>query len=225
MSTQPMSTPPAMRIVLVDDHGLFRAGIRALLRDIAGVEVVGEADDGHAGIEAVRALRPDIAIMDISMKRMTGLEATRRLRDEAPDTRVIMLSMFSEADYVLEAMRAGARGYLIKDAATQELAVALAAVMRGETYISPAISRHLVDGAIQRRSPAANEPSPLTARQLQILKLIAEGNATKEIAHDLGLSVKTVEAHRAQIMDRLGIRDVAGLVRYAIRIGLVSAGT
>ncbi len=220
-----MNAPANIRVVLVDDHGLFRAGIKALLRDIPGTEVVGEADDGQAALDVVRALRPDIVIMDISMKRMSGLEAVRHLRREIADVRVLMLSMFSEADYVLEAMRAGAVGYLVKDAATQELAVALAAVMRGETYVSPAISRHLVDGAIQRRSSASPETNPLTARQLQILKLIAEGNATKEIAHDLGLSVKTVEAHRAQIMERLAIRDVAGLVRYAIRIGLVSAGS
>lgn len=219
-----MSESRATRIVLVDDHGLFRAGIKALLRDIPGAEVVGEADDGQAGIETAQTLQPDIVIMDISMKRMTGLEAVRRLRLALPATRVIMLSMFSEADYVLEAMRAGATGYLVKDAATQELGVALTAVMRGETYVSPAISRHLVDEAIQRRSTASSEAAPLTARQLQILKLIAEGNATKEIAHDLGLSVKTVEAHRAQIMERLSIRDVPGLVRYAIRIGLISAG-
>lgn len=219
-----MSATSAVRVVLVDDHSLFRAGIRALLRDIPAAEVVGEADDGQTGVEVACALRPDIVIMDISMKRTSGLEATRQLQQRLPATRVIMLSMFSEADYVLEAMRAGAAGYLVKDAATHELAVALAAVMRGETYVSPAISRHLVDGAIQRRSPGSTEAAPLTARQLQILKLIAAGDATKEIAHDLGLSVKTVEAHRAQIMDRLGIRDVPGLVRYAIRIGLISAG-
>lgn len=218
-----MSAIPGVRVVLVDDHSLFRAGIKALLRDVSAAEVVGEADDGQTGVELACALRPDIVIMDISMKRTNGLEAARQLQQRLPATRVIMLSMFSEADYVLEAMRAGAAGYLVKDAATHELAVALAAVMRGETYVSPAISRHLVDGAIQRRSPDSPEAAPLTARQLQILKLIAAGDATKEIAHHLGLSVKTVEAHRAQIMDRLGIRDVPGLVRYAIRIGLISA--
>ena len=210
----------AQRILLVDDHALVRAGMRSLLHEIPGVEVVAEAADGAEALRLAVELRPDVVLLDIAMKGMNGLDAAARLREQLPAAKVIVLSMHTSEEYVLLALRAGAAGYLIKDSATSELELALKAVARGETYLSPAISRQVVDGYVQRVGTAA-APEPLTPRQREVLKRIAEGRSTKEIAYELKLSVKTVESHRAQIMERLGIRDVAGLVRYAMRAGLV----
>lgn len=213
-----------LRILLVDDHSLVRAGMRSLLRDIADVEVVAEASDGAEALAAAERERPDVVLMDIAMKGMNGLEAAARLRERQPAAKVIILSMHTSEEYVLLALRAGAAAYLIKDSATSELELALKSVMRGETYLSPAISRQVVDGYVQRVGVGAG-PDPLTPRQREVLKRIAEGRSTKEIAFDLNLSVKTVETHRAQIMERLSIRDVAGLVRYAMRAGIVPPET
>ncbi len=214
----------ALRILLVDDHALVRAGMRSLLRDIAGVEVVAEANDGAEALVTAERERPDVVLMDIAMKGMNGLEAAARLRERQPRAKIIILSMHTSEEYVLLALRAGAAAYLIKDSATSELELALKSVMRGETYLSPAISRQVVDGYVQRVGVGAG-PDPLTPRQREVLKRIAEGRSTKEIAFELNLSVKTVETHRAQIMERLGIRDVAGLVRYAMRVGIVPPET
>jgi len=208
------------RVLLADDHALVRAGLRSLLNGMPGVEVVAEASDGAEALALAVREGPDVVLMDIAMKGMGGLEATTRLRAELPQVKVIILSMHSSEEYVLQALRAGAAAYLIKDAATAELELALKSVARGETYLSPAISRQVVDGYVQRVGAAA-EGDPLTPRQREVLKRIAEGRSTKQIAFDLNLSVKTVETHRAQIMERLQIRDVAGLVRYAMRTGLV----
>jgi DNA-binding NarL/FixJ family response regulator len=214
----------AQRILLVDDHALVRAGMRSLLHEIPGVEVVAEASDGAEALRLAAELRPDVVLLDIAMKGMNGLDAAARLREQLPAAKVIVLSMHTSEEYVLLALRAGAAGYLIKDSATSELELALKAVARGETYLSPAISRQVVDGYVQRVGAAA-APDPLTPRQREVLKRVAEGRSTKEIAYELKLSVKTVETHRAQIMERLGIRDVAGLVRYAMRAGLVPPET
>ncbi|NMG31619.1 response regulator [Aromatoleum evansii] len=211
-----------LRILLADDHTLVRAGLRALLTTFPSVTVVGEATNGREALERARALQPDVVLMDISMKDLNGLEATALLRKEVPKARVIVLSMHVSEDYVMQALRAGAAGYLIKDAAPLELELALQAVMRGETYLSPAISKQIVDGYVQRLDAEESPQVQLTPRQREILQLIAEGKSTKEIAFRLEVSVKTVETHRAQLMERLGIRDVPGLTRYAIRIGLVS---
>ena len=188
------------------------------------VEVVAEAGDGAEALAAAERERPDVVLMDIALKGMNGLEAAARLRERLPEVKVIILSMHTSEEYVLLALRAGAAAYLIKDSATSELELALKCVMRGETYLSPAISRQMVDGYVQRVGASAG-PEPLTPRQREVLKRIAEGRSTKEIAFELNLSVKTVETHRAQIMERLGIRDVAGLVRYAMRAGLVPPET
>lgn len=212
------------RILLVDDHALVRAGMRSLLQEIPGVQVVAEASDGAEALRLAAELRPDVVLLDIAMKGMNGLDAAARLREQLPAAKVIVLSMHTSEEYVLLALRAGAAGYLIKDSATSELELALKAVARGETYLSPAISRQVVDGYVQRVGAAA-APDPLTPRQREVLKRVAEGRSTKEIAYELKLSVKTVETHRAQIMERLGIRDVAGLVRYAMRAGLVPPET
>jgi DNA-binding NarL/FixJ family response regulator len=213
-----------LRVLLVDDHALVRAGMRSLLQDLPDVEVVAEAGDGAGALAAAERERPDVVLMDIAMKGMNGLEAAARLRERLPGVKVIILSMHTSEEYVLLALRAGAAAYLIKDSATSELELALKCVMRGETYLSPAISRQVVDGYVQRVGASAG-PEPLTPRQREVLKRIAEGRSTKEIAFELNLSVKTVETHRAQIMERLGIRDVAGLVRYAMRAGLVPPET
>ena len=210
------------RIVLADDHTLVRSGLRALLEALRGVAVVAEASDGEAALRAVREHRPEVLVTDITMAGMNGLELAERVRTELPETRVIVLSMYSSEEYVLRALKAGASAYLLKDSATAELEIALAAVLRGETYLSPGASKRLVRHVTGGEGGRAGPLDALTARQREILKLIAEGVHTKEIAHRLRLSPKTVEAHRAQVMERLGIKDIPGLVRLAIRAGLIS---
>ena len=211
-----------LRLLLADDHALFRAGLRLLLRDIADTEVVAEAGDADDAIALAEHHRPDVVLMDISMKGRNGIEATAQIRRLLPETRVIILSMLESEDFIAHALRAGASGYLLKDSAEPELELALAAVARGETYLSPRVSKHLVD-AYLRGTPLEVSPlGLLSARQREILQMIAQGRTTKEIAYDLRVSVKTVETHRAQLMERLDIRDVPGLVRFAIRNGIIS---
>ena len=209
-----------IKVLLADDHALVRAGIRSLLGAMADVQVVAEASSGEEALELAAREQPDIVLMDIAMKGITGLDAAARMREALPGVRVLILSMHSGEEYVLQALRAGAAGYLLKDAATGELELALRSVMRGESWLSPAVSRQVVEGYVQRANADAT-PDVLTARQREVLRLVAGGKSTKEIAFFLNLSVKTVETHRAQIMERLGIRDVPGLVRYALRTGLV----
>lgn len=212
------------KILLVDNHTLVRAGIRALLEQIPDVVVVGEAGDGREALRLVGIHHPNLVLMDITMPVMNGLEATGRIIKEFPKTHVVMLSVHTDEEYVLQALRAGAVGYLLKDAGRAELEIAVAAIARNETYLSPAVSRHVV-GDYVRRTGGGPEGrlETLTPRQREILQLIAEGKSTKEIASILDVSVKTVETHRAQLMERLDIHDVAGLVRYAIRNGIVTA--
>lgn len=212
-----------MRVLLADDHTLFRHGVRSLLERIPGVEVVAETGDGREALDLVDRVRPDVALVDIAMPGLNGLEVAARAAKASPATCVVILSMHAGEAYVAQALRAGVSGYLLKDAAAAELEMALRAVRRGETYLSPAISKHVVDGFLGRAALEGDQLSGLTARQREILQLIAEGKSTKEIASILGVSVKTVETHRAQLMDRVGIHDVAGLVRLAIRSGLVSS--
>jgi DNA-binding NarL/FixJ family response regulator len=218
-----------MRVLLADDHTLVRAGIRALLSALPEVESVVEAGDGQQALALLLETRPDLALVDIGMPGLNGLELAARVSREVPGTRLVILSMHGTPAHVNQALRAGVSGYLLKDAAADELPVLLRAVMRGETYLSPAISKQVVSGYLERGAAgagaadgAAETVDLLTSRQREILQLVAEGKSTKEIAQLLGLSIKTVDTHRAQIMDRLGIRDIAGLVRYAIRTGLVS---
>lgn len=210
-----------IRVVLADDHALVRAGIRSLLGAMIDVEVVGEASSGEEALALAQRERPDVVLMDIAMKGITGLEAAARMREQHPAVRVVILSMHAGEEYVLQALRAGAVGYLLKDAATGELELALRTVIRGESWLSPAVSRQVVEGYVQRVGGDAGGADVLTARQREVLRHVAGGKSTKEIAFVLNLSVKTVETHRAQIMERLGIRDVAGLVRYALRTGLI----
>jgi DNA-binding NarL/FixJ family response regulator len=209
------------RVLLADDHRLMRAGIRALIEKVPGVEVVAEADDGQQALSLARSTKPHVVLMDIAMARLNGLEAAARLAKERPEVKIIMLSMHAAQEYVVRALRAGAAGYLLKDAATAEVELALQAVMRGERYLSRAISGQAIEDLLVTSTAACDPLEPLTPRQREILQLIAEGKTTKEIAFHLQLSAKTVETHRAQVMHRLKIHDVASLVRYAIRAGLV----
>jgi DNA-binding NarL/FixJ family response regulator len=211
-----------IRVLLADDHSLFRAGIQALLTQIEGVQVVGEADTGHKAIELVRSRSPDVVLMDIAMPEMNGLETSARVTKEFPNVRVIMLSMHAGEEYVMQALRAGASGYLLKDAATSELELAVRAVARGETYLTPTISKRVIDDYLMRTTGTNSPTDQLTKRQREILQLIAKGYTSKEMAQMLNLSPKTIETHRTQLMKQLDIHDVAGLVRYAIRVGLVT---
>ncbi len=211
----------SIRILLADDHNLMRAGIRSLLEKIVGVVVVGEASDGREAFESVKAHAPNIVLMDIAMAGLNGLEATARIIKEFPQVRVIILSMHANEEYVVQTLRAGAAGYLLKDAATAELELAIQAVARGDTYLSPAISRRVIEEYLGRTSNQRGPGEQLTPRQREILQLIAEGKSTKEIAFVLNVSIKTVETHRTQLMDRLNIHDIPGLVRQAMRMGLV----
>ena len=212
----------AIRIVLADDHALVRAGVRSLLASIPGVEVVAEAGDGHEALALVEKWRPRLVLMDIAMPGLNGLEATARLAKSHPETAVIMLSMHAAEEYALQALRAGAAGYLLKDADLSELELAIGAVARGQTYLSPAMSKHLVSDYRRRMAEQPDPLDRLTPRHREVLQLIAEGQTTKDIAARLKLSVKTVETHRVQLMDRLDIHDLAGLIRFAIRVGLVA---
>lgn len=211
-----------IRVVLADDHSLFRAGIQALLTQIEGVEVVGEADNGRAALDMIRARTPDVVLMDIAMPEMNGLETAARASKECPTCKVIMLSMHAGEEYVMQALRAGASGYLLKDAATSELELAVRAVARGETYLTPTISKRVIDDYLMRTTGTHGPLDQLTKRQREILQLIAKGYTSKEMAQMLNLSPKTIETHRTQLMKQLDIHDVAGLVRYAIRVGLVT---
>lgn len=212
----------AIRVVLVDDHVLIRAGLKALLHSLANIQVVGEASDGHEAVDVVEKLEPDVVIMDIAMANLNGLEAASRVTKQWPKVKVIILSMHANEEYVGQALDVGATGYLLKGAEPAELELALKAVVRGETYLSPSISKQLVQDYLSHRKEKPGSTVELTARQREVLQLIAEGCSTKDIANKLGLSVKTVDTHRTELMRRLDIHDVAGLVRYAIRRGLVS---
>lgn len=212
-----------IRVVLADDHTLVRAGVRKLVEAIPGLEVVGEADDGMAAVAMTEQLQPALVLMDIAMPGLNGLEATLRVLKVAPQTKVLILSMHQDEEYVRQALRHGAVGYMLKDAAPMELDLAIRSVLRGENYLSPAVSRGVVSDYVQRLRDDAPQGSQLTPRQREVLQLVAEGHSTKEIARRLDLSVKTVDTHRTQLMKQLDIHEVAGLVRYALRMGLISA--
>lgn len=213
-----------IKVLLADDHTLVRAGLRSLIDGFEGFCVIAETGDGREAVRLTRQLQPDIALLDISMPGLNGLDATALIARETPDARVVILSMHTAETYVLEALRAGAVGYVVKDAAVDEMERALRAVQKGERWLSPSVSRHLLDEYLRlaRGQPiVGSSTEALTPRQRAILQLIAEGYSTREIADRLTISIKTVETHRAQIMERLNIRDVAGLTRFALRTGLI----
>ncbi|MBK5542714.1 response regulator transcription factor [Pseudomonas sp. TH05] len=212
-------------LLLVDDHSLIRAGVRALVMDIPGYAVVGEASDGGQLLELVEQLLPDIVLLDISMKDTGGLEALQRLKAVRPLSKVLILSMHTDPALIMQALESGAHGYLLKDTTATELEHALEALRNNERYLSPAIAHTVINQAltrVQKQQPEQADTHNLTARQLEILRLIVRGKSTREIAQGLGLSIKTVETHRSQIMKRLQIYDVAGLVLFAVREQIIS---
>ena len=208
------------RVVIADDHRLVRAGIAALLADIPGVDVVGEASTGSEAVALVADLSPNLLLLDVAMPGMSGLDALALINEADPDVRVIILSMHDSEEHVLRALKLGAVGFMLKSAAPEELAQAIQAVGEGHTWLSAAVSRTVIAGYLERSGNETGQ-NLLTTRQSQVLKMIVEGHSTKEVSFALNLSVKTIETYRAQIMDKLDIRDLPGLVRYAIRQGII----
>ena len=218
-----------IRIILADDHNIVRAGLRSLLEKTCNISIIAEASNGREALELIRKHKPNIVLLDIAMPELNGLEVTQSIVKEFPEIGIIILSMHKSEEYVLQALRFGASGYLLKDTAANELELAINAVMKGEKYLAPFVSKSVIENLLTRIDIKDSKVEinklhleKLTSRQREILQLIAEGNSTKEIAFKLNVSIKTVEAHRKQLMDRLHIYDIAGLVRYAIKIGIIS---
>ena len=211
-----------VRILIADDHKLVRAGLAMLIEEIPGYEVIAQADDGVSALESAIGLKPDVVLVDINIPRMSGLECLAKLREQAPEIHVLMLSMYANEEHVIRALNLGARGYLLKDATPSELELAIRTVADGNLWLSAAVSTQVLKRYGTRGQPASEKEDVLTARQQQILQRLAEGASIKEIAFELGVSIKTVETHKAQIMERLGLHDIPALVRYAIRNGIVA---
>lgn len=207
--------------MLADDHKLVRAGIRSLLERLSDIEVVAEASDGREALRLIEEHRPQIVLIDIAMPELNGLEATRRVAKTFPDVSVIILSIYSDEEHVYQALRAGASGYLLKGAAIEELDLAIRAVAQNETYLSPPVSKHVIMEYVRRTGADTRSTERLSPRQTEVLQLIAEGKSMKQIALGLSISVKTVETHRSALMTRIGVWDVAGPVRCAVKIGLI----
>jgi DNA-binding NarL/FixJ family response regulator len=209
----------SIRILLADDHTLVRAGIKVLLDAVPDFEVVAEAAAGSEAIRLAQELAPDIAVVDLAMPGVTGLQVVERLQDTNPEIRTLMLSMHSSEEHVIRALRIGARGYVLKNSAPDELESAIRAVLAGETWLPSQVSKQVLETYLARIR-TADPPNLLTVRQREVLKMIADGASTRDIGVALNISVKTVEAHRAQIMAKIDVHDVAGLIRYAIRHGI-----
>jgi DNA-binding NarL/FixJ family response regulator len=218
-----------IQVLLADDHRLVRSGLRSLLEQMTGVKVLGEAEHGREVLRLLKAVQPEVVVMDISMAELNGLETTAYITRDYPQVRVLILSVHAAEPYVLQAVQAGAAGYLLKTAAREELELAVRAVARGEIYLSPAVAAHVtanlrrLRGQESRASGAASSEAPLRASERELLQLIAEGYTAKEIAARLYITKKAVESRRARLMDRLNIYDLPGLVRYAMRIGVITA--
>jgi DNA-binding NarL/FixJ family response regulator len=216
-----------LRVLIADDHALVRAGFRVLLENLADVSVIAEAEDGRRALRIIQEINPDIVLMDISMPELNGLDATAQIVRDYPDIKVIILSMHTSEEYVLQALEVGAHGYILKDASINELELALRSVARNELFLSPAVSKHVIQNYLNRTGDISkidgkfSSMDSLTTRQREVLQLIAEGFTSQEIAERLFISVKTVEKHRYQIMERLDIHNIAGLVRYAVEKGII----
>ncbi len=213
-----------IRVLLADDHTLMRAGLRMVVDAQPDLTVVGEANDGREAVVAAEQLKPDVAVMDIGMPNLNGIEACRRIRAASPDTEVVMLSMHSDEGYVLRALKAGARGYLLKDSAEADMARAIRAAAAGKSFFSPAVGKVLLEDYLRKleRTGAEDSYELLSPREREILQLVAEGKSSKEIANLLDLSVYTVETHRARIMQKLNLRGMPELILYAVRKGIIS---
>jgi DNA-binding NarL/FixJ family response regulator len=217
-----MTVPLRTRIVLADDHAMVRRGLRMVLEAEPDMTVVGEADDGAAAVELALSTEADLAVLDVAMPRLTGLQAAAELKQRRPELRTLMLSMYDSEQYFFEALKAGASGYVLKSAADRDLVEAVRAAVRGEPFLYPAAVSALIRDYLDRASHGEETPNdPLTARELEIVKLVAEGHTTEEIASTLVISKRTVEHHRSHILEKLGMRDRVELARYAIRRGLV----
>jgi DNA-binding NarL/FixJ family response regulator len=211
------------KILIADDHWLFRDGLKVLLEKQADMQVVGETADGIAAVKAILEKKPDIVLMDISMPELNGIEATRQIMENRPETKVIVLSMHSDQRYIAESLKAGAVGYILKDCPTEELLVAIRAVANKQIYLSRQITESVVRDYINLNKGGSSQVfAILSPREREVLQLLAEGKSTKEMAEKLNVSVKTIETHRKQIMDKLNIRSIAELTKYAIREGLTS---
>jgi DNA-binding NarL/FixJ family response regulator len=207
------------RILLADDHALIRQGLKTLLEG-QGFQVVWEASDGQEALRLAEKAKPDVAILDISMPVLNGVDAARELKKSSPNTKILLLTQHDEDQYVTEALRAGAKGYVLKSQAVGDLVHAIREVCSGSVYLSPNISRAVVDAYLSKKYASTD---PLSGRERQVLQLVGEGKSTKDIATQLGISVKTAESHRARLMKKLDIHETASLVRYAIRSGLIKA--
>ena len=213
-----------IKVLLAEDHTIVRKGIYSLLTDVANIEVVGEAEDGRQAVEMVDTLLPDVVLMDINMPNLNGLEATRQIKKMHPDINVLVLTMYTNEEYIYQVLQSGASGYLVKQSATGELLSAIEAVHRGDTFLSPAISKKIVDGYLRQDESATVQSrySTLTPREREILQLITEGCSNKGIAEKLTISVKTVGVHRTNLMEKLDIHNTIDLVKYALRKGIIS---
>lgn len=224
-----MANERDIRILIADDHTIVRQGLKKLLEEEQGIEVIGEATDGRDAVTKAMDLMPDIVLMDLSMPGLHGLEAARQISKRLPKTRVLILSMHKNEAYVLQSLQAGASGYILKDSASEEVATAIRSVYRGDSYLSPSISRVVIEDYLRLSSPGASGTKSLydtlTVREREIFQLLAEGLKNQEISERLHVSVKTVETHRAHIMEKLNLNNIAELVKYSIEIGIVQLDT
>jgi len=217
-----MTATETIRVMLVEDHTMVRQGLAAILANARDIEVVAETGDGKAAVELAQRLQPDIILLDISMPGMNGLEAAGLIREASPASRILFLTMYADDEYVVQALRCGAAGYLVKDANAETLIEAIRRVHRGESYLSPTVSQALIRKVVGEETAAPSDPyNNLTPRERQILQMIAESKTNRQIAEELKISIKTVQTHRANLMNKLDIHDQTSLVKYAIRRGLV----
>jgi len=211
-----------IRVLVADDHTILRKGLCSLLEGKPDIEVVGEAEDGREAVEKVEALLPDVVLMDITMPRLNGLEATRQIKRLFPRVKIVALTMYTNEEYIQQFLQAGASGYVVKQAAPAELISAIQAVYRGDSFLSPMISKTIIDEYLKRAEPAASsEQAKLTDREREVLQLIAEGYSNRDIAQKLQISIKTAGVHRTNLMEKLGIHNVTDLVKYALRKGII----
>jgi DNA-binding NarL/FixJ family response regulator len=213
-----------IKVVLVDDHTMVRSGVKALLEGSPGIQVIGEASDGREAVKLAGKLNPDVVVLDVAMPKLNGIEAARQIKRNQPTCHVVMLSMHEDRQYIFEALRAGAGGYVLKDAAFSELVNALRTVTGGQTYLSPAVAGTVLEDYVNRARGdiAGNELEKLSGREREVLQLIAEGKSSPEIAKALHISIHTVDTHRRNIMEKLDVHNLAGLIKFAVRHGLSS---